>query len=141
MKPFAERSTRSLEAPGSEVIPAGALETRPLVRIEPSRSWATATGSLARRLAKPLLKGKTAVFFGVGTIGGGLLLPLLARLAWKLTKKPTPRGLNIGASLLVLAGGLILRYVWVVVGRASADDPQATHRYNAMEWSESRRRV
>src|SRR5438874_3907894 len=62
-------------------------------------------------LAKPLLKGKTAVFFGAGTIGGGLLLPLLARLVWKLTKKPTPRGLNIGASLLVLAGGLIMRYV------------------------------
>jgi formate-dependent nitrite reductase membrane component NrfD len=83
-------------------------------------------------LGKPLLKGKTAVFFGAGTIGGGLLLPLLARLGWRFTRKPTPRGLNIGASLLVLAGGLILRYVWVVVGRASADDPQATHRYNAM---------
>lgn len=83
-------------------------------------------------LGKPLLQGKTAVFFGAGTIGGGLLLPLLARLGWKLAKKPTPRGLNIGASLLVLAGGLILRYVWVVVGRASADDPQATQRYNAM---------
>jgi hypothetical protein len=40
--------------------------------------------------------------------------------------------LNIGASVLVLVGGLILRYVWVVVGRASADDPQATHSYNAM---------
>jgi formate-dependent nitrite reductase membrane component NrfD len=84
-------------------------------------------------LGKPLRSGKTALFFGAGTLGGGLLLPLLARLGWKLTKKPTPRGLNIGASLLVLAGGLILRYVWVVVGRASADDPQATHRYNAMD--------
>jgi formate-dependent nitrite reductase membrane component NrfD len=83
-------------------------------------------------LGKPLFKGKTAVFFDAGTIGGGLLLPLLVRLGWKLTKKPTPRGLNIGASLLVLVGGLVLRYVWVVVGRASADDPQATHRYNAM---------
>ncbi len=84
-------------------------------------------------LGKPLFKGRIAALFGAGTIGGGVLLPLLARLGWKLTKKPTPRGLNIGASLLVLAGGLILRYVWVVVGRASADDPQATHRYNAMD--------
>ncbi len=83
-------------------------------------------------LGKPLVKGKTALFFGAGTIGGGLMLPLLARLGWRLTRKPTPRALNIGASLLVLVGGLILRYVWIVVGYASADDPKATHRYNAM---------
>lgn len=89
-------------------------------------------------LGKPLLKGKTAAFFGAGTLGGGLLLPLLVRLGWKLTQKPTPRGLNIGASLLVLVGGLILRYVWVVVGRASADDPQATHRYNKIEWDKGK---
>ncbi len=92
-------------------------------------------------LGKPLFKGKTGVFFGAGTIGSGLLIPLLARLGWKLMRKPTPRALNIGASLLVLVGGLILRYVWIVAGRASADDAQATHRYNAMEWSERRRRV
>ncbi len=83
-------------------------------------------------LGKPLLQEKTAVFFGAGTIGGGLLLPLRARLAWRLTRKPALRALNSGASLLVLAGGLILRYVWVVVGRASADDQEATHRYNAI---------
>src|SRR2546421_10895122 len=70
-----------------------------------------------------------------------LLLPLLARLGLKVTRDSTPRAVNIGASLLVLVGGLILRYVWIVAGRASADDAQATHRYNAMEWSESRRRV
>jgi formate dehydrogenase major subunit len=43
---------------------------------------------------------------------------------------------NIGTSLLVLIGGLILRYVWIAAGRASADDPQATHYYNAIEWKE-----
>src|SRR5947207_4735780 len=70
-----------------------------------------------------------------------LLLPLLARLGLKVTRDSTPRAVNIGASLLVLVGGLILRYVWIVAGRASADDAQATHRYNAMEWNERRRRV
>src|SRR5947209_19246425 len=85
-------------------------------------------------LAKPLTKGKTAAFFGAGTLGGGLLLPLMVRGLWKFTKKPTPRGLNIGTSLLVLIGGMILRYVWVVAGRASADDSEATHLYNAIEY-------
>jgi hypothetical protein len=87
-------------------------------------------------LARPLFKGKVGVFFTAGTIGSGLLLPLLTHLGWKLTRKRTPRALNIGTSLLVLIGGFILRYVWIVAGRASADDPQATHSYNAIEWKE-----
>jgi formate-dependent nitrite reductase membrane component NrfD len=90
-------------------------------------------------LARPLFKGKVGVFFRVGTIGGGLLLPLLTHLGWKLTRKHTPRALNIGTSLLVLTGGLIFRYVWIVAGRASADDPQETHNYNAIEWKERQR--
>jgi hypothetical protein len=39
----------------------------------------------------------------------------------------------------VLTGGLIFRYVWIVAGRASADDPQETHNYNAIEWKERQR--
>ena len=90
-------------------------------------------------LARPLFKGKVGVFFTAGTIGSGLLLPLLTHLGWKLTRKRTPRALNIGTSLLVLIGGLILRYVWIVAGRASADNPQETHYYNAIEWRERHR--
>lgn len=84
-------------------------------------------------LAKPLFKGKTGMLFGAGTIGTGLIIPLLARLGWKLTRKPTPRVLNIGTSLLTLVGGMLLRYAWIVAGRISADDAQATHHYNVME--------
>ncbi len=51
-----------------------------------------------------------------------------------MTGKSTPRTINIIASLLVLVGGLILRYVWIVAGRESADDPDATHYYNKVEW-------
>lgn len=90
-------------------------------------------------LSKPLFKGKTGNIFKSGTVGGGLLLPLLLRLGWKLTRKSTPVSLNRGASLLVLAGGLILRYVWIVAGRASADTTGDVHHYNALEWHEGNR--
>ncbi len=87
-------------------------------------------------LRKPVFQGRIGLYFKAGTIGGGLILPLLARLGWKLAGRSTPRSLNIGASFLVLIGGLILRYVWIVAGRASADDPHATHYYNDLEWQE-----
>ncbi len=84
-------------------------------------------------LAEPLFKGKTGVAFSVGTVGGGLLLPLLLRLVWRLSGRKPTRSMNIGTSLLVLLGGLIMRYAWVAAGRASADDPRATHYYNNVE--------
>ena len=84
-------------------------------------------------LAKPLFKGRVGVLFMAGTMGSGLLVPLFTRLGWKLTRKPMPRALNIVASLMVLVGGILLRYTWIVAGRGSADDPQATHYYNALE--------
>jgi formate-dependent nitrite reductase membrane component NrfD len=87
-------------------------------------------------LAKPLFKGRTGLLFSIGTIGGGIVVPLLTRLGFKLTRRPTPRTLNIALSLMVLTGGMILRAVWIVAGRASADNPQATHEYNTMEWNE-----
>jgi formate-dependent nitrite reductase membrane component NrfD len=88
-------------------------------------------------LSKPVFKGRLGLLFNAGTIGGGVVLPLLIRLPWRLVRKPTPRAANIGASLLVLVGGLIIRYVWIVAGRLSADDPWATHYYNSYEWDKS----
>ena len=87
-------------------------------------------------LSKPLFKGRTGIFFLGGTIGSGLVMPLFLRLGWRVTRKSTPRTTSIIASLLVLVGGLILRYVWIVAGRESADDPDATHYYNKVEWEE-----
>jgi formate-dependent nitrite reductase membrane component NrfD len=84
-------------------------------------------------LARPLFKGWVGELFMAGTMGSGLIVPLFTRLGWKLTRKPMPGALNIVTSLMVLVGGLILRYTWIVAGRASADDPQATHYYNAVE--------
>jgi formate-dependent nitrite reductase membrane component NrfD len=84
-------------------------------------------------LARPLFKGRVGILFTAGTVGGGLIVPLFTRLVWKLMRKPLPRPLNIVTSLMVLGGGMILRIAWIIAGRGSADDPQATHHYNAVE--------
>lgn len=85
-----------------------------------------------KSLGKPLFTGKVGASFRVGTVGAGLLIPLLTRLSWKLTRRPLPHTLNIVLSLLVLVGGFLLRYEWIVAGRASADDPEAVHLYNSL---------
>lgn len=90
-------------------------------------------------LAKPLFKGKVGMLFTYGTIGGGLLLPLLIKLGVRVSgRKPSP-SMTMTTSLLVLIGGMILRVVWILVGRTSADNPQDTHYYNAAEWNERHR--
>lgn len=91
-----------------------------------------------KELGKPLVKGRTGSIFIGGTVIGGLLLPLLTKLGFKLSGRATSRNVNILVSSLVLIGGLILRYEWIVVGRTSADDPQAVHSYNKLEWEERR---
>ena len=88
-------------------------------------------------LGKPLVKGRAGSIFIGGTVISGLLLPLFIKLGFKLSGKATPRVANIFVSVLVLIGGLILRYEWIKVGRTSADDPQAVHYYNKIEWEES----
>ncbi len=89
-------------------------------------------------LGKPLLRGKTGWTFTAGTIGAGLLLPLLLKVSWRLSGRKTSRSMGLLTSTLVLLGGIILRTEWILVGRTSADNPQDTHRYNAMEWAEGK---
>jgi formate-dependent nitrite reductase membrane component NrfD len=84
-------------------------------------------------LVRYLFKGRLGILFTAGTVGGGLIVPLFTRLVWKLMRKPLPRPLNIVTSLMVLGGGVILRIAWIIAGRGSADDPQATHHYNVVE--------
>nr|WP_233097860.1 hypothetical protein [Dictyobacter vulcani] len=87
-------------------------------------------------LGKPLIKGQRGALFIFGTVIGGVLLPLLTRLGFRSTRKAPSRNVNIVSSLLVLIGGLIMRYVWVYAGHDSAQDPQATHEYNRIAWEE-----
>lgn len=100
----------------------------------------SALSPLVGPLGKPLVTGKTGSLFMGGTIGSGLVLPLLLRIGLNLTRKTTSRSFNIVASLLVLVGGMILRYIRIEAGRISADDPQAVHYYNSLEWKERKNR-
>ncbi|GCE30218.1 polysulfide reductase [Dictyobacter alpinus] len=87
-------------------------------------------------LGKPLIKGKRGALFTCGTVIGGVLLPLLGRLGFRISRNVPSRTVNIVSSLFVLIGGLIMRYVWVYAGHDSAQDPEATHEYNRVEWEE-----
>ena len=91
-------------------------------------------------LSKPLFRGKTGTLFTTGTIGAGLILPLLLKLVTRLTGRTSSREQMIATSSLVLVGGYILRHAWIVAGRKSADDPEAVHYYNAKEWEEGTNR-
>src|SRR2546430_9006145 len=53
-------------------------------------------------LGKPLFKGRLGLLFNVGTIGGGILLPLLTKVGFTLSGRPASRSINIAASLLAL---------------------------------------
>jgi formate-dependent nitrite reductase membrane component NrfD len=108
------------------------LERAETATLAAELSLISALPPLLGPLGKPLFQGRVGWLFKGGTIGGGLILPLLTRLGYKLAQKPVPPSLKMALSLLVLPGGFILRSVWIVAGRASADDPEAVHGYNAL---------
>ena len=95
-----------------------------------------ASGVRLGETAKPVTEGRTGALLRYGTVGAGLLLPLALQLARPLGLVRSTGAVTPLASLLVLAGGFILRYVAVVGGHASADDPRATFAYARAEPSE-----
>jgi formate-dependent nitrite reductase membrane component NrfD len=85
--------------------------------------------SLARmgRWGKPLYSKKLAPLFLGGTLLGGILAPFAL-----LTGRET-RGKSLLSSVLVLLGGLALRFAMIEGGRHSARDPQATFTFAKRE--------
>ena len=82
-----------------------------------------AQGVHAGRLAHPLLSGKYSTLFVPGVLLG-MIAPLLAQLNGLRRGRRTRLGRLI-TSVLVLAGGLMLRYTLIYAGKHSADDPAA----------------
>jgi formate-dependent nitrite reductase membrane component NrfD len=85
-----------------------------------------ARANLGGTLSRPLREGRLGQLFRFGVLGVGLAAPLALQGKTHLRGgQPSPAGTAL-ASLLVLVGGFLLRYVMVMAGRASADDPYAT---------------
>ncbi|MBA3532033.1 MAG: polysulfide reductase NrfD [Ardenticatenales bacterium] len=82
--------------------------------------------TLGRTLAKPMEEGHLGAVYRGGVLGMGLIAPLILHARSVLLRQPLSRGVASLASLLVLGGGFCFRYVIVLAGRDSADDPQAT---------------
>lgn len=80
-------------------------------------------------IARPIREGPLSPIFRWGVLGSGIVAPLVLQLSSMLRRRPLSRGATILSSLLTLTGGFLLRYVMVMAGRASADDPQATFEY------------
>ncbi|MGH2352572.1 MAG: NrfD/PsrC family molybdoenzyme membrane anchor subunit [Chloroflexota bacterium] len=77
-------------------------------------------------IGHPVLEGRLSRLYRVGVLGLGVLVPLAIQSTATFAGKDLPPLATAAASALVLAGGFTLRYVMVLAGRASADDPQAT---------------
>jgi formate-dependent nitrite reductase membrane component NrfD len=85
-----------------------------------------ASGLMLRGFARPLLTGRWSRLYQVGSLGAGLLLPLLLERL----------GLRSGfwgavSSVLVLIGGASTRFAITEAGKESADDPHAYFAYTA----------
>lgn len=89
----------------------------------------SARANAGQVISRPIREGRLGTIFRWGVLGGGILAPLAIQLRSIVSHKPPSRPLTILSSLLTLTGGFLLRYVMVMAGRASADDPQATFEY------------
>ncbi len=101
-----------------------------LARIEQIAGVAEAALLLAwltglRRSGKPLHEGRYGKTIRHGVAGAGLAAPLVLNAAAASFPRHA-RPISVLATLLTLAGGFLLRYLVIVAGHASADDPEAT---------------
>jgi formate-dependent nitrite reductase membrane component NrfD len=82
---------------------------------------------LGRVISRPLHTGRLGLLNGAVALGLGIVVPLALQLSSLLSGAAGPHpALAAATSALVLVGGFTFRYVMVMAGRASADDPQAT---------------
>ncbi|CCF83409.1 Protein NrfD [Nitrolancea hollandica Lb] len=77
-------------------------------------------------IGRPMNEGHLGRIYRFGVIGTGIGTPLALMAKSALLGRSTSRFVAALASVLTLAGGFMLRYLLVMTGRKSADDPEAT---------------
>jgi formate-dependent nitrite reductase membrane component NrfD len=82
-----------------------------------------------RVIGRPLREGHLGRLFNWGVLGAGIGVPIVLQSPAAWGRGHVSRAATIAASLFVLAGGLTLRYVMVMAGHISGDDPAATFEY------------
>ena len=82
--------------------------------------------NLGPTVGGPLREGRLGGLHRFGVLGLGVAAPLALQVGGRLRGRHPSRARAILTSALVLGGGLALRYVMMMGGRASADDPHAT---------------
>lgn len=100
-----------------------ALERSEILALATELGFLAAQGIHSGRLAAPLLTGQYRTLF-VPAVAGGVLLPLLAALNGQRRSHRTRVG-RLLTGILVLLGGLALRWSLIYAGKDSADDPAA----------------
>ncbi len=78
-------------------------------------------------IARPLVEGRTGLVYRGGVLGLGMSVPLALHAKSVFLGKRSSRGTIVVASALTLISGFLFRYVMVIAGRDSADDPKATY--------------
>ena len=76
--------------------------------------------------ARPLTTGRLGALLHLGTIGTGLVAPLILHCGVNHRGREISPTVTSVTATFVLFGGFILRYVVVIGGHQSADDPEAT---------------
>ena len=84
-------------------------------------------------IARPLDEGRLGNIYRWGVLGVGITVPLALLSLTRLKPHAAPRLLAGISAALTLIGGFLFRYVFVMAGRASADDPQATYEFTRRE--------
>lgn len=89
--------------------------------------WARANAGPV--ISRPIRTERLGRIFRLGVIGTGILAPLALQAKSVVFGRKASRPVTALASVLVLIGGFLLRYLMVIGGRASANDPEATFEF------------